>query len=146
MLLSVERQRLGDRAAGTLVAADESLSRIDPSTRTAIRVRLLSLGGLVAFLVAVTAASALHAPSMSPALNQGSFPVSGPVSVVSLSAARSLTSMTVSGPQQDGTRATYSLHYRIQGKRNYVCRLTASFGWDDPLQGWTFHTFSAACE
>jgi uncharacterized RDD family membrane protein YckC len=149
VLLSKQRQRLGDRLARTTVAGAWSVewagqSRMTVWQRTGIIIVTLLLVLLLGSIVGY-----LEPPSITTALKETFYPADVTVSKLAAPGAERLLNASVGSIHRNGSTATYPVRFTVKTKGSSTARTctgTITFNWSGPLNGWSYSGITANCQ
>jgi uncharacterized RDD family membrane protein YckC len=146
--LSKRRQRVGDKAAGTMVVSARSVPGIPPPALLHVRTGLLALGALVLVLLAAGSLSYFIPPAV---VLDGKAPVStvsGGDLTVEAPGARQIQRVSVQHPQWASGQAAYRVGMLVVADgpaRARACHITLYYAWGGLVGGWSERGFEEAC-
>jgi uncharacterized RDD family membrane protein YckC len=145
---SQRRQRIGDKAAGTLVVSARSVAATAPPGSHRLRSALVALG-LTVMLVAGTASLSYLIP---PPLVLNGAASGGGTTVgeltVSAPGVRSIRRVTVQRLEWAAGKESYRLGFLVAAgrpARTAPCHITLFFRWTGLIEGWEQRGFDEAC-
>jgi uncharacterized RDD family membrane protein YckC len=146
--LSRLRQRLGDRAAHTIVVGAWSVDWVDHSRAAIWRQAGIVVAGLLLIVLVGGAVTYLTPPAVTPALKESFYPYDVAMRKVAVPGAQRLLGVTVGSAHRSGGTATYPVRFRLAAKDSSgprTCAGTLTLHWTDPLSGWGFSGISLRC-